>query len=119
MNSVLLASNRGPVSFTVSDDGVLTMKRGGGGLVSGLSGVAGEEGVLWVCAALSDGDRGAARQATGGRLDPAGYATGAVRMLDIAPTTYHRAHYSVDKSTHWFVIPLFSDVTHAPLLHSR
>ncbi|MGW2215486.1 trehalose-6-phosphate synthase, partial [Nonomuraea sp. NPDC001684] len=67
MNSVLVASNRGPVSFTVDDDGELTMKRGGGGLVSGLSGVAKEHGVLWVCAALSDGDRSAVRLAPGGR----------------------------------------------------
>lgn len=119
MNSVLLASNRGPVSFTVSDDGVLTMKRGGGGLVSGLSGVAGEEGVLWVCAALSDGDRGAARQAPGGRLDHAGYETGAVRMLDIAPTTFHRAYNSVANSTLWFVNHLLYDIPNAPHFGTR
>ncbi len=42
--SVLLASNRGPVSFTSSDDGTLTAKRGGGGLVSGLSSVTADGG---------------------------------------------------------------------------
>src|SRR5437868_11124760 len=83
MNSVLVASNRGPVSYTVSEDGELTMRRGGGGLVSGLSGVAQENEVLWVCAALSDADRDAVRLAPGGRLDRAGYDTGALRMLDI------------------------------------
>ena len=37
---VLIASNRGPVSFTRGDDGRLSAKRGGGGMVSGLSAVA-------------------------------------------------------------------------------
>jgi trehalose 6-phosphate synthase len=119
MNSVLLASNRGPVSFTVSDDGELTMKRGGGGLVSGLSGVARDEGVLWVCAALSDGDRSAVRQAPGGRLDQAGYETGALRMLDIAPATFHRAYNSVANSTLWFVNHLLYDIPNAPVFGTR
>ena len=54
---ILIASNRGPVSFTRGEDGNLTRHRGAGGLVSGLSTVAGRAHVLWVCAALSDADR--------------------------------------------------------------
>lgn len=41
MSQVLVASNRGPVSFSLSEDGALTMRRGGGGLVSGLAAVTG------------------------------------------------------------------------------
>ena len=40
MSQVLVASNRGPVSFSL-EDGALTMRRGGGGLVSGLAAVTG------------------------------------------------------------------------------
>ncbi|MBB6345383.1 trehalose-6-phosphate synthase [Nonomuraea muscovyensis] len=119
MNSVLVASNRGPVSFTVSDDGVLTMKRGGGGLVSGLSGVGKDLGVLWVCAALSDDDRSAVRQAPGGRLDHAGYDTGALRMLDIPAATFHRAYNAVANSTLWFVNHLLYDIPNTPSFGSR
>ena len=36
---VLVASNRGPVSYEVRDDGSLHSKRGGGGMVSGLSAI--------------------------------------------------------------------------------
>ena len=115
MNSVLVASNRGPVSFTVSDDGVLTMRRGGGGLVSGLSGVTKDDGVLWVCAALSDGDRSAVRLAPGGRVDQSGYDTGALRMLDIPPATFHRAYNAVANSTLWFVNHLLYDIPNAPI----
>src|SRR4029077_8511989 len=66
---VLVASNRGPVSFRLSDDGKLTSRRGGGGMGSGLSSGGGQAEVLWVCAALSDADRTAARAAPDGYLD--------------------------------------------------
>ncbi|MGH3321125.1 MAG: alpha,alpha-trehalose-phosphate synthase (UDP-forming) [Streptosporangiaceae bacterium] len=114
--TVLVASNRGPVSFFVADDGALSMRRGGGGLVSGLSAVAGEADVVWVCAALSDPDRRAARQAPGGRLDRAGYDTGgaAVRMLDIPAGTFHRAYNAIANSTLWFVHHMLYDTPTRP-----
>jgi trehalose 6-phosphate synthase len=74
---VLIASNRGPVSFSLGDDGKLTSRRGGGGVVAGLSAVAGRAEVLWVCAALNDSDRAAARAAPDGRLDVSLSADGA------------------------------------------
>src|ERR1700730_12845442 len=88
---VLIASNRGPLSFSLGDDGRLTSRRGAGGMVSGLSALAGRAEVLWVCAALNDADRAAARAAADGQLDvPLSAGDGAlrgpesaVRMLDI------------------------------------
>lgn len=120
---VLVASNRGPVSFTLDDDGAMRMRRGGGGLVSGLSAVAsmgragmGAVHVVWACAALSDADRRAARQAPGGRLDLDGHDTGgaAVRMLDIPAATFHRAYNGVANSTLWFVHHLLYDTATKP-----
>ncbi|AWS47240.1 trehalose-6-phosphate synthase [Streptosporangium sp. 'caverna'] len=119
MNAILVASNRGPVSFILSEDGSLSMRRGGGGLVSGLSEVAKDLNVLWVCAALSDGDRGAVRLAPGGRLDQAGYDTGALRMLDIPPATFHRAYNAVANSTLWFVHHLLYDTPNMPHFDAR
>jgi trehalose 6-phosphate synthase len=120
---VLVASNRGPVSFSVSDSGELTMRRGGGGLVSGLASVASEPGtdVIWVCAALSDADRTATRQAPGGRLDRAGHDTNgsAVQMLDIPEATFHRAYNAVANSTLWFVHHLLYDTPNQPLFDAR
>ncbi len=105
--AILVASNRGPVSYTLDGDGGLTAKRGGGGLVSGLSSVAanGEANQVWVCAALSEGDRAAVRRSPGGRLDRIGLADSAspVRMLDIEPGTLHRAYNAVANSTLWFI----------------
>jgi len=113
--TLLVASNRGPLSFTESVGGSLQASRGGGGLVSGLSGL-GATDVVWVCAALTDGDRSAARQAPGGRLDRGGHDTAgmAVRMLDIDPTTFKRAYNAIANSTLWFIHHLLYATPTAP-----
>lgn len=99
---VLVASNRGPVSYTLRDDGELEARRGGGGLVSGLSAIGPDTDAVWVCAALGEGDREAVRR-TGGRLDQADTGDQRVRMLGIAPEVYADAYNAVANSTLWFV----------------
>ncbi|MET9307547.1 trehalose-6-phosphate synthase [Streptomyces cellulosae] len=91
---VLVASNRGPVSYAVADDGSLRSKRGGGGLVSGLSAIGSGSDSLWVCSALSDGDREAVRR---------GVAVDGVRMLDIPADVHADAYNGVANSVLWFV----------------
>jgi trehalose 6-phosphate synthase len=104
---VLVASNRGPISFHLGEDGQLSGRRGGGGMVSGLLNVASQADLLWVCAALSEADRKAVRAARGGllELDGRGGAGGgsAVQMLDIPPDTFDRAYNGIANSTLWFV----------------
>ncbi len=107
---VLVASNRGPVAFAAGPDGELVLRRGAGGLVSGLSQAAADapaeaRPMVWVCAALCDADRRAARTAPGGRLDLAGYDTGgaAIRMLDVDRTVFDRAYNAVANRVLWFV----------------
>ncbi|MFE4912415.1 trehalose-6-phosphate synthase [Streptomyces sp. NPDC056652] len=99
---VLVASNRGPVSYTLRDDGAMEAKRGGGGLVSGLSAIGQDADAVWVCAALGDGDREAVRR-TDGRLDTGDTGGQRVRMLGIAPEVYADAYNGVANSALWFV----------------
>ncbi|MFD1660450.1 trehalose-6-phosphate synthase [Streptomyces caeni] len=99
---VLVASNRGPVSYALDETGTLTARRGGGGLVSGLSAIGPEADAVWVCAALNDGDREAVRR-TGGALDPSDTGGQRVRMLDIAPQVHADAYNGVANSVLWFV----------------
>ena len=106
---VLIASNRGPVSFSRGDDGRLLARRGGGGMVSGLSAVADETDMLWVCAALSDDDRAAARLAPDGPRPGRCRGGAAVRMLDIPQPIFHRAYNAVANSTLWFVHHMLYD----------
>jgi trehalose 6-phosphate synthase len=112
---LLIASNRGPVSFTRGADGALSAKRGGGGMVSGLAAAADERPMLWVCAALSDTDREAARGTRGGLLDPGELGGGAaVRMLDIPPAIFDSAYNGVANSTLWFVHHMLYDTPSQP-----
>ncbi|MBR8642312.1 trehalose-6-phosphate synthase [Streptomyces tuirus] len=91
---VLVASNRGPVSYAVGEDGSLNAKRGGGGLVSGLSAIGSDADALWVCSALSDGDREAVRRGVG---------EDGVRMLDIPADVHADAYNGIANSVLWFV----------------
>jgi trehalose 6-phosphate synthase len=112
---VLVASNRGPVSFGFAEDGALTVSRGGGGLVSGLlsglAAVAADGGVLWLCAPLSDADREAARR--GHRAD-GGPGEAPVRMLEIPPDTFGAAYNGIANSVLWFVHHLLFDTPNQP-----
>ncbi|GGQ62732.1 alpha,alpha-trehalose-phosphate synthase (UDP-forming) [Streptomyces asoensis] len=91
---VLVASNRGPVSYEVGEDGSLHAKRGGGGLVSGLSAIGPDAGALWVCSALSDGDREAVRRGVG---------EDGVRMLAVPADVHADAYNGIANSVLWFV----------------
>jgi trehalose 6-phosphate synthase len=111
---LLVASNRGPVSYQRADDGSLTAKRGGGGMVSGLTSglaaAAADGGVLWLCTALSDADREAAR--LGARADA--HAEPAVRMLEIPPEVFDAAYNGIANSVLWFVHHLLFDTPNQP-----
>jgi trehalose 6-phosphate synthase len=112
---VLVASNRGPVSYEFGPDGMLTGRRGGGGLVAGvaegLAALTPEAEVSWICAALSDADRAAAHRRAADREEPGDVP---VRMLDIAPETFDRAYNNVANSVLWFVQHLLFDTPDQP-----
>jgi trehalose 6-phosphate synthase len=57
---LIIATNRGPVTFTTAADGSLRPRRGSGGLVTALSQVNRHVPLTWVAAAMSEGDRRAA-----------------------------------------------------------
>lgn len=91
---MLVASNRGPVSYQLREDGSLHAKRGGGGLVSGLSAIGPDAGALWVCSALTDDDREAVRRGVG---------EDGVRMLDIPADVHADAYNGIANSVLWFI----------------
>lgn len=124
---VIVASNRGPISFARDDAGELCARRDGGP-VSAWSGPTPDPQTttLWVCAALSDADRIAARAVPGGRLDPGQLDRGRraqdqtpVRMLDIEALTFHRAYNGIANSVLWFLHHLLFDTARAPVFDDR
>ncbi|MEY2247514.1 trehalose-6-phosphate synthase [Streptomyces sp. SAS_267] len=91
---ILVASNRGPVTYEVREDDSLHARRGGGGLVSGLSAIGPDAGALWVCSALGDGDREAVRRGVG---------EDGVRMLAVDAEVHADAYNGIANSVLWFV----------------
>ena len=112
---LIVASNRGPVSYGHAEDGSLSARRGGGGMVSGLTSglgaVAADGGALWLCAALSEADREAARWP---ERAPAGPGEVPVRMLDIPAGVFDAAYNGVANSILWFVHHLLFDTPNQP-----
>ncbi|MEU5430056.1 trehalose-6-phosphate synthase [Streptomyces olivoreticuli] len=111
---IVVASNRGPVSYKQDADGRLTAGRGGGGLVSGLSSMDRDAGAVWVCTAMGEGDREAARRA-GRRLDTEDTGGHRVRMLDIDPDTFAAAYNGIANSVLWFIHHLLYETPLAPV----
>ena len=113
---LIVASNRGPVSYSHAADGSLTARRGGGGLVSGLMSGLG--------AVAADGGgalavRGAQRGRTGpsrGRpaRPPATPGEVPVRMLDIPAGVFAAAYNGIANSVLWFVHHLLFDTPNQP-----
>src|SRR5690349_774810 len=115
---VLVASNRGPVSYQFGADGSLTTNRGGGGMIAGvadgLAALGPEASATWICAALSDADRAVARSLEARDAGPRDSEPIAVRMLDIAPDIFDRAYNRVANSTLWFLLHQLFDTPSQP-----
>src|SRR5699024_400715 len=110
----------GPISFHTAEDGSLEHRRGGGGLVSGMTSVAAEVDSIWVCAALSEDDRRAAAEAPGARLDRVHDLGGMrVHMLDIPERTFAGAYTGVSNSTLWFLQHMLYDLPNKPSFGSE
>jgi trehalose 6-phosphate synthase len=117
MAELVVASNRGPVQFDVDDDGNLSSGRGAGGMVAALGpALAGQAGT-WVAAAISEGDRVAARRvARSGRLRTVEVAQGSVRLRSLVfdPREYQNYYNRVSNRTLWFLQHYLFDVARHP-----
>ena len=110
---VVIASNRGPLSFRVGENGEPVARRGAGGLVSGLAPLVGGTDTLWFASAMSDVDR---RVAAAGPAEAEGFR---VALLPIAADTYRMAYDVVGNATLWFVHHGLFDLARRPRFDRR
>src|SRR5215212_162134 len=54
---LIIASNRGPVTFSRQADGSFEARKGSGGVVTAVSAIAREHKPIWIAAAMTEGDR--------------------------------------------------------------
>jgi trehalose 6-phosphate synthase len=108
---VVVASNRGPISYVRDEQGRLTPRKGSGGLVTALSGVFVHDDATWVAAASSDLD---AQIARGGRAVGAG-GSQRVRFVPVPGDTYDRYYNGFANRVLWFLHHYLWDVPREPV----
>jgi trehalose 6-phosphate synthase len=109
---LLLVSNRGPVTF--EPDG--TVRRGGGGLVTALIGLASHRDVTWVASAMTQADVLAAEQHDG-RPFPVNAPDGGeyrVKLVASDPDAYDRFYNITANPMLWFIQHYLWDLSNAP-----
>ncbi|MEX2588458.1 MAG: trehalose-6-phosphate synthase [Actinomycetota bacterium] len=102
--SLLVASNRGPVTFQEDDTGRIVASRGAGGLVTALTEVMKDASGLWVASAMSPGDMEMVKRHPGGPLRT--QVDGAdlrLRYLAFDEDTFGRYYNGISNSILWFM----------------
>ncbi|MEO9175663.1 MAG: trehalose-6-phosphate synthase [Gaiellales bacterium] len=101
---LIVASNRGPIVFDRAADGSRTTRRGGGGLVTALSGLLSSNDVSWIASAVSAGDREVALESDRS-LEEHDRAGNPFRLRLIAhdPLDYDRYYNVLANPLLWFV----------------
>jgi trehalose 6-phosphate synthase len=110
---LVLVSNRGPV--THEEDG--SVKRGTGGLVTALTGLASHRDATWIASAMTRGDIRRSREADGGAFtvrSPTGDDEYQVRLVESDPEAYERFYSIVANPLLWFVQHYLWDLSNAP-----
>ena len=109
---LVLVSNRGPVTFHPGGE----VKRGSGGLVTALTGLASHRDAIWIASAMSEQDLEVSR-AHGGRAFPVRSPTGEqyqVRLVASDPTAYDRFYNDFANPMLWFIQHYLWDLSNAP-----
>ena len=112
---LVIVSNRGPLSFTVGDDGVLGVGRAAGGLVTALGPAVAGTGATWVAAAISEADRRAATDG-GGLTEAEGFR---LRSLVVDLDDYRSYYDVVANGTLWFLHHGLADAARRPRFDRR
>jgi len=105
---LVIASNRGPLSFGLDGSGAPVAVDSAGGLAGALHPLLENSGATWVASAMSDADRAAA---DAGLMSRPGLALVVVRP---EPDTYRMAYDVVSNSTLWFCHHHLFDLARRP-----
>ena len=108
--ALVLVSNRGPATFEGGEP-----RRGGGGLVTALTGLVHHREVTWVASAMTEGDVAVSREHGGGsfglELDGAEYQ---IRLVESDPDAYDAFYNVVANPMLWFIQHYLWDLSNAP-----
>jgi trehalose 6-phosphate synthase len=111
---LIIVSNRGPLQFERGEDGERTVRRGGGGLVTALSGLVSHREALWIASAMTEEDVAVSEEAGGPieqEQDGIGYR---VRLVGSDPEAYDRFYNVIANPILWFIQHYLWDLSNAP-----
>lgn len=110
---VIIASNRGPVTFYRADNGEVKFRRGAGGLVTALSGLVGQIDAAWLSCANTAEDR----SWSSGRIALVeGGESIYVQYLSPDEETYDRYYNHIANPLLWFLQHSMWNVANAPII---
>jgi trehalose 6-phosphate synthase len=114
-DELVIVSNRGPAQFERDGDGQRVVRRGGGGLVTALTGLVSHRKALWVASAMTDEDVAVAIEADGGavevEVDGVSYD---VCMVESDALAYDRFYNVIANPILWFIQHYLWDLSNAP-----
>jgi trehalose 6-phosphate synthase len=111
---LIIVSNRGPAQFERGEDGERTVRRGGGGLVTALSGLVSHRKALWIASAMTDEDVAVSAEKGGPvelSIDGIEYR---VLMVDSDAEAYDRFYNVIANPILWFIQHYLWDLSNAP-----
>jgi trehalose 6-phosphate synthase len=112
---LVIVSNRGPAEFRREPGEERRVARGGGGLVTALTGLVARRDALWVASAMTDEDVAVAREAEGEPvdvdIDGIDYD---VLMVESDETAYDRFYNVIANPILWFIQHYLWDLSNAP-----
>src|SRR4051794_39159285 len=114
---LIIASNRGPVSFARRGDGSFTARKGSGGVVTAVSAIARDRQPIWIAAAMTEGARQRAAVALerGEQLiqfgDPPEFN---LRFVVPTPEAYHQYYNVISNPLLWFLQHYLWDTPRSP-----
>jgi trehalose 6-phosphate synthase len=112
---LVLVSNRGPATFERMPGGELVASRGGGGLVTALTGLVNHRDALWIASCMTPEDAEAAA-AHGGRGFPCEVDGNLyrIRLVESDPDAYDRFYNVFANPMLWFIQHYLWDLSNAP-----
>src|SRR5215204_1834493 len=111
---LIIVSNRGPAQFERDERGERTVRRGGGGLVTALSGLVSHRDALWIASAMTDEDIAVSAEQGGPveiSIDGIDYS---VLMVGSDPDAYDRFYNVIANPILWFIQHYLWDLSNAP-----
>jgi trehalose 6-phosphate synthase len=112
---LIIVSNRGPAQFERDDFGQRTVQRGGGGLVTALSGLVSHRDALWIASAITDEDVAVFAEQGGGpvslEIDGVDYT---VLLVESNDEAYDRFYNVIANPILWFIQHYLWDLSNAP-----